>query len=235
MGEKSEAFIISKEESGDSSFVVTFYCKFHGKIDLFVKSARISKKRFQGKLENGNIYNIEFVKAKKVGSLDSLIGIQIHEDNKFVEFDSDVNIYRSIILETIDKFEIDNQPNENVFNIFKYFNLNIYTKSKAKKIKIIIKSLNQYLKLLGIQPAIKRCYKCKKEMVNIKFFDLKNGGSVCSRCKSKDNSSIIVLKKMINNKKLSNDVNQLEILLLLISRFCEYHSGKIFNSVKYLV
>ena len=76
---------------------------------------------------------------QKVGSLDSLIGIQIHEDNKFVEFDSDVNIYRLIILETIDKFEIDNQPNENVFNIFKYFNLNIYTKSKAKKIKIIIK------------------------------------------------------------------------------------------------
>ena len=70
-------------------------------------------------------------------------------------------------------------------------------------------------------------------MVNIKFLIEK--WSVCSRCKSKDNSSIIVLKKMINNKKLANDVNQLEILLLLISRFCEYHSGKIFNSVKYLV
>ena len=38
-----------------------------------------------------------------------------------LDFDSDVNIYRSIILETIDKFEIDNQPNENIFNIFKIF------------------------------------------------------------------------------------------------------------------
>ena len=59
---------------------------------------------------------LSLLKQKKL-ALDSLIGIQIHEDNKFVEFDSDVNIYRSIILETIDKFEIDNQPNENVFNI----------------------------------------------------------------------------------------------------------------------
>ena len=49
MSEKTEAFIISKEESGDSSYVVTFYSKLFGKINLFVKSARTSKKRFQGK------------------------------------------------------------------------------------------------------------------------------------------------------------------------------------------
>ena len=65
-------------------------------------------------------------------------------------------------------------------------------------------------------------------------FDLKNGGSVCSKCKSNNNSSIFNLKNPINIKKLGNNYESLEILLLLISRFCEYHSGKIFNSVKYL-
>ena len=58
MSEKTEAFIISKEESGDSSYVVTFYSKLFGKINLFVKSARTSKKRFQGKLESGNLYEV---------------------------------------------------------------------------------------------------------------------------------------------------------------------------------
>ena len=84
MSEKTEAFIISKEESGDSSYVVTFYSKLFGKINLFVKSARTSKKRFQGKLESGNLYDIEFIKAKKLGSLDSLIKIDINDENRFI-------------------------------------------------------------------------------------------------------------------------------------------------------
>ena len=71
-------------------------------------------------------------------------------------------------------------------------------------------------------------------MTLIKYFDLKNGGSVCLQCKSNNNSSIFNLKSPINIKKLGNNYESLEILLFLISRFCEYHSGKIFNSVKYL-
>ena len=116
----------------------------------------------------------------------------------------------------------------------KFFSLNINSHEKIKKIKIAIKTLNKYLKILGIQPSIKKCYKCKKNMHSIKYFDLKNGGSVCSKCKSNNNSSIFNLKNPINIKKLGNNYESLEILLLLISRFCEYHSGKIFNSVKYL-
>ena len=86
MSEKTEAFIISKEESGDSSYVVTFYSKLFGKINLFVKSARTSKKRFQGKLESGNLYDIEFIKAKKLGSLDSLVKIDINDENRSVSY-----------------------------------------------------------------------------------------------------------------------------------------------------
>ena len=103
MSEKTEAFIISKEESGDSSYVVTFYSKLFGKINLFVKSARTSKKRFQGKLEIGNLYDIEFIKAKKLGSLDSLIKIDINDENRFINFDKDISIFQALILEAINK------------------------------------------------------------------------------------------------------------------------------------
>ena len=234
MSEKTEAFIISKEESGDSSYVVTFYSKLFGKINLFVKSARTSKKRFQGKLESGNLYDIEFIKAKKLGSLDSLIKIDINDENRFINFDKDISIFQALILEAINKFEINDQPNLEIYEILKFFSLNINTHEKIKKIKIAIKTLNKYLKILGIQPSIKKCYKCKKNMHSIKYFDLKNGGSVCLQCKSNNNSSIFNLKSPINIKKLGNNYESLEILLFLISRFCEYHSGKIFNSVKYL-
>ena len=87
-------------------------------------------------------------------------------------------------LEAINKFEINEQPNLEIYEILKFFSLNINSHEKIKKIKIAIKTLNKYLKILGIQPSIKKCYKCKKKMPSIKYFDLKNGGSVCLQCKS---------------------------------------------------
>tara|TARA_B100000212_G_scaffold68804_2_gene48185 strand:+ start:8138 stop:8851 length:714 start_codon:yes stop_codon:yes gene_type:complete len=234
MANKTNAYILSKKESGESDLVVTFYSNTFGKIDLFVKSARKSKKRFQGKLENSNQYSIEFVKAKKINSLNSLTSIEQAKNIRFYEFDKSIYIYRSIILEMIDKFEIDNQPNSEVFSLMDFFYLNINSNNEIKKIKTTVKTINKYLKINGVQPTIKKCYSCKKDLINIKFFDLKNGGSVCNKCRLKNKPFILNLNKPINTKTLNRDFNYLNNLLIILLKFCEYHSGKIFNSVKYL-
>tara|TARA_B100001029_G_C15059087_1_gene456855 strand:- start:1231 stop:1932 length:702 start_codon:yes stop_codon:yes gene_type:complete len=230
---QDRGFILNKIEYGDYDVIGTFYTINLGKINLLVKNAKKSKKRFVGKLEPFNLIDIEF-KYNNRNSINLLESANLDDANPFCELDAKIIVLSSLINEYIQNFEENENPDKNKFeflqNFFSRKNRNNYSLCLNETIKFQLK----YLKELGIEPIINRCFKCNTSLKEIKFFDLKNGGTLCNGCQKKVDSDTIKFKKSIDLKNIKKNDASKSFLVKIIALFSEFHSGKQFNSVKYL-
>ena len=109
---EDEGFVIKKKEYSDYDIFGSFYTNNLGKINLLIKNARKSKKRFMGKLEPFNLVSLKF-KYKNQGSYPNLIeSIDLIDNHNYITLDKKIIVLSSLINEYIDNFETLENPSK---------------------------------------------------------------------------------------------------------------------------
>ena len=232
---EDEGFVIKKKEYSDYDIFGSFYTNNLGKINLLIKNARKSKKRFMGKLEPFNLVSLKF-KYKNQGSYPNLIeSIDLIDNHNYITLDKKIIVLSSLINEYIDNFETLENASKKNFNYLKDFFLRKDKNNLSLCLNEVIKFQLKYLKNLGVSPSVQRCFKCQKNLKEINFFDIQNGGNICYSCgKNNANFNSMRIKNKIDLRSVKRDDNSKLNLIKTIINFSEFHSGKQFNSVQYL-
>ena len=147
--------------------------------------------------------------------------------------DKQITVLSSLVNEYIENFEIQENPSRKKFNYLENFFLRNDKNDLSLCLNEVIKFQLRYLKDLGIAPDIKKCFKCQKELQEINFFDIENGGNICYNCDNQNINSRKISDK-IDLRNITRDNDAKLNLIKTIIAFSEFHSGKQFNSVQYL-
>ena len=230
---EDKGFILKKREYGDYDIFGTFYTSGLGKINLLIKNARKSKKRFMGKLELFNLVSIKLKYRQQDSNPSLLQTIDLVEGPNYIGLDKQITVLSSLVNEYIENFEIQENPSRKKFNYLENFFLRNDKNNLSLCLNEVIKFQLRYLRDLGIAPDIKKCFKCQKDLQEINFFDIENGGNICYNCDNQNINSRKISDK-IDLRNITRDNDAKLNLIKTIITFSEFHSGKQFNSVQYL-
>ena len=243
---RTEAIALGRTDYSNSSQIITFYTRDHGKIHALAKGF----KRSSGKYSSNAVdlltyYQILFIK-KEHSSLHTLTEAVLQ--NNYPTFRNDLDKYyrASCMAELVKEFTVENDPSEPLFDIFVNTLDGISTGANTT-IRLLAFEIKM-LKILGYLPEWGCCVNCKtgiQEMTKV-HFNAKEGGVLCKRCHVKCTNgifvpagAILIAKRLAdaNFQKIERVTIQLSICVE-IEKMLRYYIASILNkglnSWKYL-
>lgn len=132
------------------------------------------------------------------------------------------------VLNLIDRTQVENNPNQNLFNTLVEFFNNL--KNTNNYYSLYVNFIFNFIKIEGVQFPFDRCIKCGKEIKENYIYDFNFNGFVCDLHRTKD---FFELNKNLYEKiiKINNDFDEniifekeeLEIIFKMITSFLESH------------
>ncbi len=187
----SFAFVINKENSGESDRLYTFYTEEFGKIRLLAVGSQKIKAKLSGHLEIPSYVWIKFSlgrKNKLINALEIEPFLEVKENfwGLFVSFE---------ILKYFDQFTFEGENDKKVWNLlsktFFYLKENINTGwDRDLAYFLFLYFLAQFLKISGWAPYLKNCLICNEKA---NYFSFQQKGFVCKV--HKDNDSVFLTQK----------------------------------------
>lgn len=195
---KLKGFILKKLPIKEDDLLIFLFTDLLGKIVVKAKSATKINNKWKRIIETLNLIDTNIYKRR-----DYLYLTESKVIDSFFPIKKDFNksIIAFYLINIIDKTQIDNNPNINIFNLITN-TLNLI-KAKNNLNIIFLSFLLNLLKFEGILFSLDKCEMCGKELSNNIYFDFKYHGFLCS--KDKRNLSIL-----INKEKLLNIINYIE-------------------------
>ncbi len=180
---RTQGFIFKKVDRGEADRIFTIFTKDFGKLELLAKAERKITSKLRAGLELFYLSEIEFIQGKTHKTLTDTILI-----NNFKNLRSDLKrlkiAYR--VSEVLDKLVRGQEPDKKIWQLLnEVFNRLNSLEIKNWKIRIVYHYfLWNLLSILGYQPELYYCSLCQKKLTpeNI-FFNLKEGGLICVRCR----------------------------------------------------
>jgi len=229
---KTQALLLKKINFQDSSTIIHFYTREHGKISIIAKGSRQIKSQFRGYLEPLNFLNIIYY-YKPTREIQTLSKVDMLQN--FVSNLNDIraNYISLAILELIDKLVHHNEENQRLFdmtiNTLKYIDQN----PNMSDLGLILFLLGA-IKTLGYRIDLNNCHFCGADL-NRFFFDEKNPQPVCYNCSSKYFDEIsadqLVWLKYIDNIDLLNPLKPIKSVekSSIIVDFLLFYAGIYFD------
>ena len=234
---KTDAITLGRTDYSDSSQIITFYTRDHGKIRTIAKGyKRLSRKCSSKAIDLLTHYQILFIK-KEHTSLHTLTEAVLQNDYPILRNNLD-NYYRvSCMAELVNEFTEENDPSKQLFDVF----LDSLT-GISRNTNAIIQLLTfetKMLKILGYLPELKRCVNCKNSIQQLPevYFNAAEGGVLCKTCQSKFRNginvplgAILIAERLvdINLQKLGRVKIQLPICIE-IEKMLRYYITAILN------
>ncbi|MGD0275983.1 MAG: DNA repair protein RecO [Syntrophales bacterium] len=178
---KTKAIVLRTINYGDSDRIVTFYTRDFGKLTGIAKGARQSRKRFANALEPISCLQLLFYrKSRDTMAIIETCDMVCHFDK--IRDNLDKILQASYILDLTNHFTIEDKKGESLFDLLDAFLAAIDickpTDSLARFFEL------RLLKLMGYEPVLDRCIKCKKVVENggHYLFSVHDGGLTCLSC-----------------------------------------------------
>ncbi|NUO07697.1 MAG: DNA repair protein RecO [Candidatus Brocadia sp.] len=189
---RTEAIALRRTDYSNSSQIITFYTRNYGKIHALAKGFKRSSGRYSSKaVDLLTCYQILFIK-KEHTSLHTLTEAILQDNYPMFRNNLDKYYKASYVAELVNEFTEENDPNEQLFDIFLHTLSGISTDADPtiRVLAFEIKTLN----ILGYLPEWGHCVNCKSGIQQIPevHFNAKEGGVLCGRCQLKCKNGIIV-------------------------------------------
>jgi DNA repair protein RecO (recombination protein O) len=180
---KTEAISLGRSDYSDSSQIITFYTRGHGKMHVLAKGfKRASGKQSPKAIDLLTHYQIVFVK-KEHTSLHTLTDAAVQDSYPLFRSSLDVYYKASCMAELVKEFTEENDPSEELFDLFldSLTGLATDTVTALRLLAFEIKMLN----LLGYMPELRWCVNCKNSIRQLSQvrFHAKEGGALCGACR----------------------------------------------------
>ena len=145
---KSEGVVLRRIKFSETSLIVTFYTKDHGKLSLMAKGARNPKSKFVGALEPATYASIVYY-HKDSRELQLLSEIEILQSNSSIIENLRKSAVAMAILNLVDSTLTEVEPNEDVYGLL--VNTLSALNSEKQDVALLWYFEIQILKLIGFE------------------------------------------------------------------------------------
>ena len=189
---RTEAIALGRTDYSNSSQIITFYTRNHGKIHTLAKGFKRSSGRHSSKaVDLLTYYQILFIK-KEHTSLHTLTEAILQDNYPTLRNNLDKYFKASYMAELVNEFTEENDSSEQLFDVFLNTLAGISKNTDATLWSLAFEI--KMLKLLGFLPEWGHCVNCKNSIQQLSGvrFNAKEGGVLCRRCQIKFKDGIIV-------------------------------------------
>jgi len=229
------SFILKKLPIKEFDALVFLYTDSLGKVLAKAKSGFKKDTKWVSKIETMNLIDTALYKKRDYYYLTETVVI-----DSFIDIKRDLNksLIALEVLDLIDKTQVENNPNINLFNKLKEF-LDLLRKLE-NFYPLFISFIFNFLKIEGLQFPFDKCIKCGKELKDERIYDFNLNGFVCNSHKT--NNYVELNEDLYNkiqivstdlNEVIDFDKDELQLVLKILSSFLEFNfSYKIKNSIQ---
>jgi DNA repair protein RecO (recombination protein O) len=177
---RAEAVVLRRRDLGEADRLLTVYSREHGKLHQIAKGARRPSSRKAGHLE---LFTHVLIQAARGRELDVIT--QVEAINPFPGLRGDLTRVgqASYLIELIDRFTVDAEPNETLFALLirslEYLDRgdDAHNITRAFEMRLLDQA--------GFRPELFRCVHCGEEIrPEAQFFSFEDGGVLCRSCGS---------------------------------------------------
>lgn len=237
------AFVLKSFDFRETSRIVTFYTKSHGKIKGILKGIRKDSRKFGSSVDLFSLNDIVFYESRR-SDLHLVSQCDLKAYHSSIRTDYKKNLAAHYAVELIDAVMPVESANDDVYLLLGNYLDALEKASDVDKIlhffqiKILLHS--------GFRPHLDACVQCGREVSGRARFSLQAGGLVCKECPAADNSFTIISPGVIFsilhieenhwrqclNLGLTTSIKK--ELRFVLNNFLLYHLEKKMNTEKYL-
>lgn len=186
---KDFAICIRTVDYSETSQIVTFFTRKHGKIGAIAKGSKRQKSPFGGPIENFAYGQILFTDTDR----DKLATLTEFETSSTTM--NSAGLYKSIFIlnccffasELLTKLIDDYDPHEELFNSFLQFIQNAQEQNENQILSLLIIFQLTLLSEVGLQPVLNYCTNCRmpysqSDTHNEYYFSSSANGLICKDC-----------------------------------------------------
>jgi len=184
---KDFAICIRTVDYSETSQIVTFFTKEHGKISAIAKGSKRQKSAFDGPIENFASGQIMFTSTDK----DKLATLTEFQTTSY----GSIGLYKNIFVlnccffasELLTKLTDDYDPHPELFDSFVQFIQNAQEYKEDRILSLLILFQLTLLSEVGLQPVLNYCTNCKTSCQprgknNEFYFSSSSNGLICKDC-----------------------------------------------------
>lgn len=227
---KSEGFVLSKINYGDTSVIVSLYTKDFGRLSLILKGARSPKSKLSNIVDPLNHINVVFYK-KESRDIQLMSGADLINHFPGIKSDFDGLKYALAILELIQKLIPEHEINLRMFaGIQRIFFL--LDSSDELPAVLFGRFLMFFLTETGYELQLDKCSNCESEVAagsDIAYnFNL---GALCNECRENYRDSFFIKKELFrylnclkHNHKAENVEKEIvDSSIIFMERYLKFH------------
>jgi DNA repair protein RecO (recombination protein O) len=200
------AICLRAVDYSETSQILTFFTREHGKISAIAKGSKRAKSTFEGPIEIFSCGVILFTAADK----DKLTTLtEFESDNSNM---TNAYLYKNIFVlnccffasELITKLTEDYDPHQELFDSFLLFLQNAKEQqNNSQMLSLLIYFQLTLLREVGLQPVLSHCANCKTQYAipNTQYefyFSISANGLICKDCEMSFPDKIMLSKQAVN-------------------------------------
>lgn len=209
----SLALVLDSRPYRENDILVSLYTQKFGRLSLIAKGAKKLSSKMAAHLEPLTLIKLMIIKGRGL----DYVGAAVNE-NSFQGIKNDLTkiFYAGKIIFLFSSLVKDNEADPRLFSLLRRYLETIEAEDNfSKEIGELfwLKFSLSFLKEIGYCPEMNNCLNCKKKLEKgLNYFDLKNGGVICSACLFLSEEG---LRKEKSRFYLENETN-----LLAVSNNC---------------
>lgn len=189
---RTQGFVLQKEDRGEADRIFTVFTQDFGKLELLAKAERKIKSKLRSGLELFYLSDVEFIQGKTQKTITDAMAIDRFKSLRNNLLKLSIG-YR--IAEVFDALVKSEERDEKLWDLL----IEVFTKISEGNLKTLTSGLSFYyflwnfFAILGYGLDLYVCSACQKALSpgNL-FFDKKQGGIVCGKCRRAAKSGIDV-------------------------------------------
>ena len=194
--QKTQGFVLRREDLRETSVILTVYTRDFGKLKLITKGVRSPEQRSLSSYELFVLDEIVFYEKRKKNifflSQCELINFfpKVRESLERIS-------YATYLIELLDRVTDIGERNPALYGLLKDCMVLLSTKASPKRVARIFEI--KLLSILGFMPRLASCVNCDKGLEKKRArFSLSRGGVLCETCFARDRRAVPVLAGTIN-------------------------------------
>ena len=175
---QTEAIVIHKTRLAEADRILTLFTPEHGKITAVAKGVRRPNSRMSGHLE---VLTYSQLNLARGHNLDIITGAQTIDAFLPLKEDLTRGAYGLYVVETVDKFAMENLENRELFQILLQ---TLNRLSYQDNLEITTRYFELHLlKEAGFKPELSECLSCHRPLGEEgSAFNFNSGGTLCPAC-----------------------------------------------------
>ena len=243
---KTDAIVLKSFDFRETSRIVTFYSRDHGKIKGILKGIRKDPKKFRSHVDRFSVNEILLYHSFR-SEIHLVSHCDLKEDFFALRQEYKRNVAAHYILELLDRIMPIEQPNMNVYQLVLDYLNTLKTQADSQEIDKLVHIFQ--IKILlhsGFRPHLDACVRCQKKIGGKVRFSLQSGGLLCPECPTMETAFTLISQGAVasivyieqNNWEkclllgLTKDIRQ--ELKYTLNNFLVYHLDQRVRSTKLL-